>query len=117
MLRTTVPPIAILLLTGPETDTFINAVLFLLGVIPSHIHGFYISCTYFHRKNKVRKGRYPGDWKPFIYSSKVQNGGVSEREVRRLAALEDGKRIVRKVSGRGEPNRTRSYSEKTRTVY
>jgi len=96
------PPLAILLLTGPETDTLINAVLFLLGVIPSHVHGFYISCTYFHRKNKVKKGRYPGDWRQFIYSAKVQNGGASDREVRRLAKMEETKTgLARRVTGRG----------------
>src|SRR6266498_2586947 len=87
----TVPPLAVLLITGPESDTLINSILFILGVIPSHIHGFYISLTYFNRKRKVRKGRYPGDWKAFIYSTKVQNGGASDREVRRLAKLEEGK--------------------------
>lgn len=44
------PPLAVLLLTGPYTDTLLNCIFFLLGVLPSHIHGFYISCTYFHRK-------------------------------------------------------------------
>jgi uncharacterized membrane protein YqaE (UPF0057 family) len=47
------PPIAVALLTGLNTDCIINCGFFLLAVIPAHIHGFWISCTYFHRKRKV----------------------------------------------------------------
>lgn len=78
------PPLAVLLLTGPYTDTLLNCIFFLLGVIPSHIHGFYISCTYFHRKNKVRKGRYPGGPKWLIFDRKVWNGCASDQKVEEL---------------------------------
>lgn len=47
------PPLAVMMLTGAGYDTMVNCFLFLLAVIPSHIHGFYISCTYFHRRHKV----------------------------------------------------------------
>ncbi|KAF3769168.1 hypothetical protein M406DRAFT_327571 [Cryphonectria parasitica EP155] len=57
---------------------------FLCGVIPGHVHGFYITWTYFSRKRKVKKGRYPGGPKAFIYSRKVINGDASDEKVRQL---------------------------------
>jgi uncharacterized membrane protein YqaE (UPF0057 family) len=47
------PPLAVAMLCGFEYDCLLNCALFLLAVLPSHIHGFYISCTYFHRRKKV----------------------------------------------------------------
>jgi len=76
------PPLAVFLLCGAGEDLLINSVLFLLAVIPSHIHGFYISFTYFQRKRKVRKGQYPGNWRPMIFSEKIQNGGAPSSDVR-----------------------------------
>jgi uncharacterized membrane protein YqaE (UPF0057 family) len=83
------PPLAVFLLTGAGEDLVINSILFLLAVIPSHIHGFYISSTYFNRKRKVRKGQYPGPWRPMIYSEKVQNGGATASEVRQFKRERD----------------------------
>jgi uncharacterized membrane protein YqaE (UPF0057 family) len=79
-----VPPLAVLLLTGPRKDFLINCVLFLCAVIPAHIHGFYIAIVYFHRKTKVWKGLDPGGHKTCIYSDKVVNGGASRSKVERL---------------------------------
>ena len=112
------PPLAILLLCGSETDLVINCLLFLAAVLPSHIHAFYVSCTYFNRKRKVKKQVYPGDWRRGIYSEKVQNGGASNKEIARLKrARVDGKRTNLKYYNgncRGERNktglRTRTYS-------
>jgi len=78
------PPIAVWMLCGAGEDLLISSVLFLLAVIPSHIHGFYLSWTYFNRKRKIRKGEYPGRWRPMIFSSKIQNGGASSKEVRQF---------------------------------
>lgn len=83
------PPAAVCLLTGLGADLFINCILFLLGIIPSHIHASYITWTYFRRKRKVRKGVYPGPWRPLIYSERVQNGGASNREVAQLKRLQE----------------------------
>lgn len=41
------------MLCGPNWDFILNCLLFLLAIIPAHIHGFYISCVYFHRRHKV----------------------------------------------------------------
>ncbi|KIW19335.1 hypothetical protein PV08_03629 [Exophiala spinifera] len=97
------PPLAVLLITGPNEDFIFNCVMFLLAVIPSHIHGFYISLTYFHRKRKIRNGVYPGKPRSLIWSERVNNGGASWKEVERLRRQkEDGRlsrRITRKITG------------------
>ncbi|KAK0823196.1 hypothetical protein LTR73_008721 [Friedmanniomyces endolithicus] len=103
------PPLAVAMLCGWEWDCMLNCVLFLLAVIPSHVHGFYISCTYFHRRKKVRwkrpaalkgkaeltahqvkKGRWPGGPKSLIHSDNVINGGASDAEAARLWRKENG---------------------------
>lgn len=80
------PPLAVALLTGfTSTDTFLNSCLFLLAVIPSHIHGFYIAIVYFTRKRRARRGRYPGkSHKAGIWSERVLTGGIGWKEADRL---------------------------------
>jgi len=95
------PPLTVLLLTGPYTDTLISCILFLCAVIPSHIHAFYISCTYFHRKKKIRKGRYPGGPKTLIYDEKVLNGGADEDMVEELRVDEQERRMAKEEKRRG----------------
>ncbi|KAL9094787.1 MAG: hypothetical protein Q9165_003058 [Trypethelium subeluteriae] len=101
------PPLTVLILTGAGTDTLLNCIFFLLAVIPSHIHGFYLSCTYFHRRKKVRQGRWPGGPKYLIASPIVLNGGATDAEAARLCRKEHGysdddeKEVVRRgKSGR-----------------
>jgi uncharacterized membrane protein YqaE (UPF0057 family) len=94
------PPFAVLLLTGLNQDVIFNCVLFLLAVIPSHIHGFYISLTYFNRKRKVRKGVYPGKPHGMIWSDKVNNGGASRREMQDLLDEKEGNTLGNRISGR-----------------
>ena len=57
------PPLAVAMLCGLDHDCMINCFLFLLAVIPSHVHGFYISCTYFHRRKKVGSSQVTHDGK------------------------------------------------------
>jgi hypothetical protein len=73
-----------LIVAGPGIDCILNTIFFIAGVIPGHIHGFYITCTYFYRKRKVKKGQYPGGRKVGIFSEKVWNGGASNEKVRDL---------------------------------
>lgn len=102
------PPLAVLLLTGFNEDVILNCVLFLLAVIPSHVHGFYISLTYFNRKRKVRRGLYPGKPRSMIWSNKVNNGGASRREMRDMLEEKEGlggedtltRKLSRKLSNR-----------------
>lgn len=77
-----------MLVAGVGMDALVNTLWFLCGVIPGHIHGFYITWTYFSRKKKVRKGRYPGGPKPLIYSPRVINGDASPQRVRQLYLAE-----------------------------
>lgn len=83
-----------------------TSLLFLAAIIPSHIHGFYLSCTYFHRRRKVRKGRYPGGPKPLIYSENVLFGGARWDEVQQLKRRED------EENGRGGDNTNVELAEK-----
>lgn len=90
------------------TDCIINTLLFIAGVLPGHIHAFYITCTYFSRKRKVRKGRYPGGRKPMIYSERVWNGGASRETVKllwhedQLKKEDEMMKKLRKGSSRGD---------------
>ncbi|KXL44358.1 hypothetical protein M433DRAFT_260703 [Acidomyces richmondensis BFW] len=105
------PPLSVAILCGLELDCMINCCLFLLAVIPSHIHGFYISRTYFHRRRKVKKGRYPGGPKSFIHSRNVINGGATDAEVAGLYRKECG--VERKCSN-GRHGSTRRNGSKHR---
>jgi hypothetical protein len=93
-----------MLVAGVGTDALMNTLLFLCGVIPGHVHGFYITWTYFSRKKKVRKGRYPGGPKPLIYSKRVINGDASDERVRQLWMAEqraqDEEELTRRQGGR-----------------
>lgn len=71
-------------------DCHINTLFFIAGAIPGHIHGFYVTCTYFSRKRKVRKGRYPGRRKSGIWSKVVWHGGFSDERVDELWLMENG---------------------------
>jgi uncharacterized membrane protein YqaE (UPF0057 family) len=87
------PPLAVLFICGPGMDFWINCLLFLLGVLPSHIHGMYISYTYFSRSRKVRRGRLPGRPRGGISSEKVQNGGASKRQLEQIAMALEAKKM------------------------
>jgi len=89
-----------MMLTGLGHDTMVNSLLFLACVIPSHIHGFYISCTYFHRRRKARKGLYPGGDAGMIASKNVLNGGLSSAEVERRWLAENGGGLEKSRSSR-----------------
>jgi len=78
------PPLSVMLVAGVGPDCLINTLFFLAGVLPGHLHGFYITCTYFYRKRKVCKGRYPGGRKAGIHSERVWNGGASNARVQEL---------------------------------
>lgn len=93
------PPLSVMLVAGPGMDAIINTLFFLAGVLPGHIHGFYVTCTYFHRKRKVRRGKYPGGRKAGIWSQKVWNGGASSRHVRELRddELEEKRRAEKEL--------------------
>ncbi|KAL2051403.1 hypothetical protein ABVK25_008270 [Lepraria finkii] len=110
------PPLTVFLITGPYADTLVNCCLFICGIIPSHIYGFYISCTYFHRKNKVRKGKRPGGLKSLVLDETVWNGGASEEEIDELREKREEKRRWKR--GSGYDGRSQGYmTEGSRASY
>ena len=110
------PPVAVMLLTGLNADVFFNCMLFLLAVIPSHIHGFFISSTYFNRKRKVRKGIYPGKPYRLIHSEKVNNGGASRREMDTLRREKDEGQPPKRISNRMS-NRVQGWDDGSEKYY
>lgn len=84
-----------MLVAGVGMDTLVNTLLFVAGVVPGHVHGFYVTWTYFSRKSKVKKGRYPGGPKPLLYSRRVTNGNASDERVRQLWREEEQRRADR----------------------
>lgn len=108
------PPVAVMLITGLNADVLINCILFLLAVFPSHIHGLYISLTYFNRKRKVRRGVYPGDKRSGIYSEKVQNGGATRREIQQLKDERDFGKKEPKIN---RPGVSRQLSDRIGTSW
>lgn len=100
------PPLAVGTLTGfTSRETLLNSLLFLLAVLPSHVHGLYISTVYFTRKRRVRKGRWPGHpGLPGIWSEKVLTGGAGWEEAR---DLKEGRRRVGVLEGFGGRGRER----------
>ena len=78
---------------------------------PSHIHGFYLSCTYYHRKGKVRKGRYPGGPKAGIFDQRVWRGGASRERVEELRGEEEEGRGGRGKKKAGQRRRRRRVDD------
>ena len=70
-----------------------------------HLHGFYITLTYFQRRSRVRHGRYPGPEKPLIFSTEVNNGGASNAEVDELWRREHAEKQARRVKRFGRKKR------------
>ncbi|KIW88279.1 uncharacterized protein Z519_10846 [Cladophialophora bantiana CBS 173.52] len=94
------PPLVVLIITGLNEDFILNCVMFILAIIPSHIHGLYISLTYFNRKRKVRNGVYLGKPKHLILSKRVNNGGATRREVEGLRYEKEQGKLSRRISRR-----------------
>lgn len=112
------PPLAVLLITGLGADVLINCLLFLAAVIPSHVHGFYISWVYFGRKRRVRNGLYPGDKRAFIYSDRVNNGGAGRRELAKLKGgdkLDDSEKDTEVEVDAARPALSRNVSQRVET--
>lgn len=100
-----------MLVAGVGMDALVNTLWFLCGVIPGHVHGFYVTWTYFSRKKKVRKGRYPGGPKPFIYSRRVVNGDASDERVRQLWRAEQ-RASMGQDEGGGDGNQRKRASRR-----
>lgn len=104
-----------MLVAGVGMDALVNTLWFLCGVIPGHVHGFYVTWTYFSRKKKVRKGRYPGGPKPLIYSRRVINGDASDERVRQLWRAEQRASMGQDAGGDGDLRKRASRRVSRRT--
>lgn len=113
------PPLSVMLVAGIGMDALVNTLWFLCGVIPGHVHGFYVTWTYFSRKKKVRNGRYPGGPKPFIYSRRVVNGDASDERIRQLWRAEQRSNVAADGPGHGhvrkQPSRRASRRAPSRS--
>lgn len=45
--------------------------------LPGLLHAFYLLWVYYDRREKYRLGRPPVDRAPFVFSDKVQSGGMA----------------------------------------
>ncbi|KAK7954211.1 hypothetical protein PG984_004010 [Apiospora sp. TS-2023a] len=69
------PPAGVFMVSGCGADLFVNICLTILGVIPGHIHAFYLEYVYLDRREQAREGRFAARRAPGIYSDRVQTGG------------------------------------------
>ncbi|KAK8040796.1 hypothetical protein PG994_013803 [Apiospora phragmitis] len=69
------PPVGVFMVAGCGADLFVNICLTILGVIPGHIHAFYLEYVYFDRREQAREGRFAAKRAPGVYSERVQTGG------------------------------------------
>jgi len=60
---------------GCGADLLINICLTLLGVVPGHVHAFYVEYVYYRRKEEARDGVFDSRPAPGVYSDNVQTGG------------------------------------------
>jgi hypothetical protein len=101
------------MLTGLGHDTLVNSILFVAGVFPSHLHCWYLSCTYFHRRRKARKGKYPGGQRALIASKSVLNGGLSSAECERRWWAENGGKVEKgRISRRSSKRDSKRNSKR-----
>ncbi|EPE05714.1 plasma membrane proteolipid 3 [Ophiostoma piceae UAMH 11346] len=69
------PPLGVYAVAGCGADLLINICLTCLGVLPGHLHAFYIEYVYYDRREQAREGRFTAASAPGIYSDRVQQGG------------------------------------------
>ncbi|KAH6626416.1 hypothetical protein B0J18DRAFT_464428 [Chaetomium sp. MPI-SDFR-AT-0129] len=72
-----VPPLGVALIAGCGADLLINILLTIWLWFPGVIHAFYLLWVYYDRREKYRAGVPPAPRAPFVYSDKVQAGGLT----------------------------------------
>ncbi|KAJ4306565.1 hypothetical protein N0V88_001369 [Collariella sp. IMI 366227] len=65
------------IMAGCGADLLINVLLTIWLWFPGVIHAFYLLFVYYDRRDKYRTGRIPLTRAPFVYSDKVQSGGMA----------------------------------------
>ncbi|KAK4250355.1 hypothetical protein C7999DRAFT_38661 [Corynascus novoguineensis] len=71
------PPLGVAIMAGCGADLLINVVLTIWLWFPGVIHAFYLLFVYFDRRDRYKMGLPPAQRAPFVYSDKVQSGGVT----------------------------------------
>ncbi|KAL2122361.1 hypothetical protein VTJ04DRAFT_2816 [Mycothermus thermophilus] len=70
------PPLAVFIMAGCGVDLLINFLLTIWLWFPGVIHAGYLLFVYFDRREKFKTGQVPSSRAPFVYSDKVQSGGM-----------------------------------------
>ncbi|KAK4156456.1 hypothetical protein C8A00DRAFT_30624 [Chaetomidium leptoderma] len=70
------PPLGVAIMAGCGADLLINVLLTIWLWIPGVIHAFYLLFVYYDRRQKYKFGASPVHRAPFVYSDKVQSGGM-----------------------------------------
>ena len=91
-----VPPVGVYIISGCGADLLINICLVctlaslytlnrladciqtLLGVLPGHVHAFYLEYVYFERKEQVQQGIVDNRIPAGVYSQNVHSGGQGQ---------------------------------------
>ncbi|KAK4241283.1 hypothetical protein C8A03DRAFT_12450 [Achaetomium macrosporum] len=71
------PPLGVAIIAGCGADLLINILLTIWLWFPGLIHAFYLLFVYFDRREKYKTGRPPLQRAPFVWSDKVQSGGMA----------------------------------------
>ncbi|KAK5137757.1 hypothetical protein LTR08_007329 [Meristemomyces frigidus] len=69
------PPVGVYLVSGCGADLLINICLTLLGVIPGHVHAFYLIWVLEKKKEQAQQGIVDNRAAAGVYSQNVQTGG------------------------------------------
>ena len=72
----------VLVVAGCGADLLINICLTILGVLPGHVHAFYIEYVYFKKREESSEGVFDNRRAPGVYSDNVQTGGRGYGTVR-----------------------------------
>ncbi|SPQ21645.1 5372684d-94fe-4a69-9bb9-72c95e8081b4 [Thermothielavioides terrestris] len=69
--------ICVVIIAGCGADLLINVLLTIWLWIPGLIHAFYLLFVYFDRREKYKMGHPPLQRAPFVFSNKIQSGGMT----------------------------------------
>ncbi|KAK4105071.1 UPF0057-domain-containing protein [Parathielavia hyrcaniae] len=73
------PPLGVAIMAGCGADLLINILLTIWLWVPGVIHAFYLLFVYYDRRDKYKHGAPFLHRAPFVYSDKIQAGGMAYR--------------------------------------
>ncbi|KAK4127644.1 UPF0057-domain-containing protein [Parathielavia appendiculata] len=71
------PPLGVAIMAGCGADLLINVLLTIWLWFPGVIHAFYLLFVYYDRRDRYKIGAPPLQRAPFVWSDKVQSGGMA----------------------------------------